>query len=85
MLTVWVNMGMSVTDTWMVSRLGPSAVAAVAVGGDLSSIVFYFFNGILAGLMPALATAVARGDRDRGGEIWSARVCCSGCCSARCC
>jgi MATE family multidrug resistance protein len=42
-------MGMSVTDTVMVSALfGTGALAAVAVGSDFYSIVFYLARAFLA-------------------------------------
>jgi hypothetical protein len=53
MLIALVNMGMSVTDTAMVSALlGADALAAVAVGSDLYSILFYLGAGVLGGLAP---------------------------------
>jgi MATE family multidrug resistance protein len=62
-LIALVNMGMSVTDTVMVSAIfGTDALAAVAVGSDLYSILFYLCAGILGGLTPFYAGAVARGD-----------------------
>lgn len=62
-LIALVNMGMSVTDTVMVSVMfGTDALAAVAVGSDLYSILFYLCAGILAGLTPFYAGAIARGD-----------------------
>ena len=62
-LIALVNMGMSVTDTVMVSRLfGTGALAAVAVGSDLYSIVFYLSAGVLAGLSPFYTAAVTRAD-----------------------
>ena len=58
-----VNMGMSVTDTVMVSALfGAEALAAVAVGSDLYSIVFYLGAGVLAGFAPLYTAAVVRAD-----------------------
>lgn len=58
-----VSMGMSVTDTAMVARLfGAEALAAVAVGSDLYSILYYFGAGILGGLAPFYTAAVVRGD-----------------------
>ncbi len=60
-----VNMGMSVTDTVMVSALfGAEALAAVAVGSDLYSILFYLGAGVLAGFAPLYTAAVVRADRD---------------------
>jgi MATE family multidrug resistance protein len=60
-LIALVNMGMSVTDTMMVSWFfGTEALAAVAVGSDLYSIVFYLGTGVIAGLSPYFADAVAR-------------------------
>nr|WP_298682341.1 MATE family efflux transporter [uncultured Dongia sp.] len=62
-LIALVNMGMSVTDTLMVSAIfGTDALAAVAVGSDLYSIVFYLCAGILGGLTPFYTAAVTRGD-----------------------
>lgn len=61
-LIAFVNMGMSLTDTIMVSAyFGADALAAVAVGSDLQSIVFYFGAGILGGLAPFYTAALARG------------------------
>lgn len=66
MLIAFVNMGMSITDTVMVSAwFGADALAAVAVGSDLQSIVFYLGAGILGGLSPFYTAALARG---QGGE-----------------
>lgn len=63
MLIALVNMGMSITDTLMVSLLfGAEALAAVSVGSDLYSIVFYICAGTLGGVAPFYAGAVARGD-----------------------
>jgi hypothetical protein len=53
MLIALVNMGMSVTDTIMVSAMsGPEALAAVAVGSDFYSILFYLGAGTIGGLVP---------------------------------
>jgi MATE family multidrug resistance protein len=63
MLISLVNMGMSLTDTAMVAAFfGTGALAAVAVGSDLYSIVFYLGAGVLGGFAPFYAAAVARGD-----------------------
>lgn len=63
MLIALVNMGMSLTDTVMVSAwFGADALAAVAVGSDLQSIAFYLGAGILAGIAPFYTAALARGD-----------------------
>ena len=63
MLIALVNMGMSLTDTAMVASLfGTRALAAVAVGSDLYSIVFYLCAGVLGGLAPLYAGAIARGE-----------------------
>lgn len=62
-LIALVNMGMSVTDTVMVSMLfGTDALAGVAVGSDLYSILFYLCAGILAGVTPFYTAAVTHGD-----------------------
>lgn len=63
MLIALVNMGMSITDTAMVSALfGAQALAAVAVGSDLYSILFYLGAGVLGGLVPFYTAAVVRAD-----------------------
>lgn len=63
MLIALVNMGMSVTDAAMVSSLfGADALASVAVGSDLYSIVFYLGAGILGGLTPFYTAAMVRVD-----------------------
>jgi MATE family multidrug resistance protein len=64
-LIALVNMGMSVTDAVMVSALfGTDAFAAVAVGSDLYSIVFYLSAGTLGGITPFYTAAVTRADKD---------------------
>jgi MATE family multidrug resistance protein len=69
MLIALVNMGMSVTDVLMVSAFfGTDALAAVAVGSDLYSIVFYFGAGTLVGIAPFYTAAVTQanaGERER--------------------
>jgi MATE family multidrug resistance protein len=63
MLIALVNMGMGITDTLMVSMMyGAEALAAVSVGSDLYSIVFYICAGTLGGIAPFYAGAVARQD-----------------------
>lgn len=58
-----VNMGMSVTDTLMVSAaFGAEALAAVAVGSDLYSILFYLGAGTIGGIAPFYTAAVTRAD-----------------------
>jgi len=63
MLIALVNMGMSITDAAMVAALfGAEALAAVAVGSDLYSILFYLGAGVLGGLAPFYTAAVVRAD-----------------------
>lgn len=58
-----VNMGMSITDTVMVSAgFGAKALAAVAVGSDVQSLLFYLSAGIIGGLSPFYTAAVFRAD-----------------------
>ena len=72
MLIALVNMGMSITDAAMVSVLfGADALAAVAVGSDLYSILFYLGAGTLAGLSPFYAASVVRSDPPSG-RGWNA-------------
>jgi multidrug resistance protein, MATE family len=61
-LVALVNMAMSVTDMVMAAAFGAAALAAVAVGSDAYSIVFYFPGGVLAGLGPTYAAALAARD-----------------------
>jgi multidrug resistance protein, MATE family len=63
MLIALVNMGMSLTDTAMVSAMfGAEALASVAVGSDLYSILFYLGAGVLAGISPFYTAASVRKD-----------------------
>lgn len=65
MLIALVNMGMSVTDTLMVSAaFGAEALAAVAVGSDFYSILFYLGAGTIGGLTPFYTAAIARSDSE---------------------
>ena len=64
-LVAMINMAMSITDTLMVATLGPDTMAAVAVGSDFYSILFYLATGLLAGLTPAHAEAWAADDHRR--------------------
>ena len=61
-LVALVNMAMSLTDTVMAAAFGPTALAAVAVGSDFYSILFYFSAGVVSGLGPYYAAALAAGD-----------------------
>ena len=77
MLIALVNMGMSITDAAMVSVLfGADALAAVAVGSDLYSILFYFGAGTLGGLAPFYAAAVVRAEPARAGAAGTHRAGC---------
>lgn len=64
-LVAMINMAMSITDTFMVAKLGHQAIAAVAVGSDYNSIFLYMGAGFLAGLTPAYAEAWNLQDRSR--------------------
>jgi MATE family multidrug resistance protein len=68
-LIALVNMGMSLTDTLMVSAgFGVEALAAVAVASDFQSILFYLGAGTISGIAPLYAAAAARldnGERTR--------------------
>ncbi|WP_137111403.1 MATE family efflux transporter [Rhodobacter sp. SY28-1] len=66
MLIALINMGMSITDTLMVSSsFGAEALAALAVGSDFYSILFYLGAGTIGGLVPFYTAAVARADHAR--------------------
>lgn len=60
-----LNVAMSVTDTVMAVGLGTGALAAVAVGSDFYSVVFYLVAGVVSGIGPYYAAAVAGGDAER--------------------
>ncbi len=60
-----VNMAMSVTDTLMTASFGAEALAAVAVGSDFYSIIFYLAVGCIGGLAPLYAAAHAAGDMEK--------------------
>jgi MATE family multidrug resistance protein len=63
MLIALVNMGMSVTDAAMVTALyGADALAAVSIGSDIYSIVFYLGAGVVGGVAPFYAAAAAQND-----------------------
>lgn len=63
MLIALVNMGMSMTDTLMVSAaFGSEALAAVAIGSDFYSILFYLGAGTIGGLAPFYTAAVVKAD-----------------------
>jgi MATE family multidrug resistance protein len=69
-LIAFVNMGMSVTDTVMVSKMyGAEALAAVAVGSDLYSILFYLCAGALGGIAPFYTAAVTRKDANKRSRL----------------
>jgi MATE family multidrug resistance protein len=69
-LIALVNMGMSVTDAVMVSVLfGTDAFAAVAVGSDLYSIIFYLSAGILGGIAPFYTAAAAQADGEERARL----------------
>lgn len=52
-----VNMAMGITDSIMAASFGPAAFAAVAIGSDFYSIVFYVMIGIVSGMAPLFAQA----------------------------
>lgn len=64
-LIALLNMGMSITDTLMAASFGSEALAAVAVGSDYYSIIFYIVAGILGGIAPSYAGALAAADHAR--------------------
>lgn len=63
MLIALVNRGMAITDTAMVSAFfGAEALAAVAIGSDLQSIVFYLGAGVIGALAPFYTAAMVQQD-----------------------
>lgn len=70
MLIALVNMGMSITDTFMVSAsFGADALAAVAVGSDFYSILFYLGAGTIGGIVPFYTAAVATADHSERARL----------------
>lgn len=58
-----VNMGMSITDTVMMGRMGPTALAAGTVVSDMYSLAFYFLAGVLAIISPIVARALGANNK----------------------
>lgn len=76
-----VNMAMSVTDTLMVSSaFGAGALAAVAVGSDFYSTLFYLGAGTIGGLAPLYTAAIVNRDPaaqarlERTGQVLAALI-----------
>lgn len=55
-------MTMILVDTFMVGRLGPTAIAGVGVGSAIFWAFTSFFNGVMMGLDPLISQAHGRGD-----------------------
>lgn len=68
-LVALVNMAMSVTDTVMAAGIGTDALAAAAVGSDFYSVVFYFAAGVVSGLGPYYAAALASGNDEQASRL----------------
>ena len=73
-LTFLLNMGMSITDTVMVAGFGVHALTGIALASDSFSIVFYLASGIIAGLAPFFAKAIAHDEHQSIAQLWRTGV-----------
>jgi putative MATE family efflux protein len=60
---------MGIVDMFFVGKLGPAAVASVAMSGVMFGIIIMVSQGISAGTMALVANAIGTGDRGRAGDI----------------
>lgn len=58
--------GMGTVDTIMAGRLGPQALAAVAVGANYGVLFFIFFMGVLMACSPIVAQRIGAGQGGSG-------------------
>jgi MATE family multidrug resistance protein len=65
---------LSLADTFFVSRLGTSALGALAVNGAVFGFVFVVFNFLAYVTTPMVARAQGAGDRERASEVISASL-----------
>lgn len=63
---------MGVVDTLMVGRLGPTELAAVALGDGLFFTLLVFGMGVVSALDPLISQAYGAGDPARVGRAWRA-------------
>src|SRR5690554_5164949 len=71
------TVGMTTTDTLMVGRLGPSALAAVGIGSAIHFFVLVVSMGLVLGIGPLISQAFGAGRIDEcrtllGQGIWVA-------------
>ena len=65
---------LSLADTFFVSRLGASALGALAVNGAVFGFVFVVFNFLAYVTTPMVARAQGAGDRERASEVISSSL-----------
>lgn len=64
-LTMMSQTMMSLTDTWMVGRLGTAELAAVGLAGTLTWSIFSFFNGTISAVNTFTAQYYGAGENRR--------------------
>jgi len=62
---------MGIADMFFVGKLGPVAVAAVAMSGVMFGIIMMLSQGIAAGTTALVASAIGAGDRRRADDVIS--------------
>ena len=65
---VFLNL-MSIVDMFFVGKLGPVAVASVAMGGIMIGVVIMLALGVEAGTTALVANAMGRNERERAGIV----------------
>jgi MATE family multidrug resistance protein len=67
-LTMMSQTLMSLTDTWMVGRLGTAELAAVGLAGTLTWSIFSFFNGTISAVNTFTAQYYGAGENRQASE-----------------
>ncbi len=65
---VFLNL-MSIVDMFFVGKLGPSAVAALAMSGTMFGIIIMLALGLETGITALVANAIGRADPRRAGQV----------------
>ncbi|KAA3637436.1 MAG: MATE family efflux transporter [Armatimonadetes bacterium] len=72
--TLAIDPVVTIVDTAWVSRLGTSPLAALAIAGAVFAAVFSVFNFVQVTITPLIAGEIARGNRDKAGQIATGSV-----------
>lgn len=67
--TLAIDPVVTIVDTAWVGRLGTSPLAALAIAGAVFAAVFSVFNFVQVTITPLIAGEVARGNRQKAGQI----------------